>query len=199
MTAEAPGAAAPKIDRPFMAFQWWKELNGEREGKGQTGRDRAALARLRRSSPDEAMYEEATLRLFRALGFRNPNRLQRVATLAAILASVRKDEDDKRRPFGRQIGREKIDDDQTAALKIGRFKRLLDAQTEEEIATSFRRAIAILGRTANVREVARYVLFFDDERDEGRTRRQLVFDYYDAGEREADPPDAATPSNASAA
>jgi CRISPR system Cascade subunit CasB len=175
MTSEAP-----KYDPPFVAFRWWQALSGNREGKVQTGQDRAALARLRRASPDEAMCEETTLRLFRALGYKNPERLPRVATLAAVLATIR---EEKRGKFGRQIGREKIDDDQTAKVKIGRFKRLLDAQTEDEIATAFRRAIAILGDAANVREVAKYVLFFDDE----RTRRQLVFDYYGAGEGEANP------------
>jgi len=170
-----------KLDRPYLAFQWWETLNGKREGKGQTGKDRAALARLRRALPDEAMCEEATLRLFRALGYTSPNSLPRVATLAAVLATIR---DDKSGKFGRQIGREKIDDDQTAKLKILRFKRLLDAQTEEEIATAFRRAIAILGDAANVRDVAGYMLCFDNE----AKRRQLVFDYYGAGENQSNPP-----------
>jgi CRISPR system Cascade subunit CasB len=174
-----------KFDPPFIALQWWKALTGKREGKAQSGADRAALARLRRASPNEAICEEATQRLFRSLAYNNPDRLQRVATLAAVLATIREDGPGR---FGRQIGREKIDYDQTAKLKIGRFKRLLDAQTEDEIATAFRRAIAILGGAANVREVAKYVLFFDDERDDGRTRRRLVFDYYGAGEREAEPP-----------
>lgn len=169
-----------KFDPPFVAFRWWQALSGTREGKAQGGQDRAALARLRRASPDEAMCEEATLRLFRALGYRNPDRLPRVATLAAILATVR---EDKRGKFGRQIGREKIEDDQTAKLKVGRFKRLLDAQTEDEIATVFRRAIGILGDATDVRDVARYVLRFDDE----DTRRRLIFDYYGAGESEAGP------------
>lgn len=185
-----------QFNPPYLALQWWEALNGKWEGKRQTGEDRAALARLRRASPNEAICEEATLRLFRALGYKNPDRLPRVATLAAVLAAIR---EDGRGRFGRQIGREKIDDDQTAKLKIGRFKRLLDAQTEDEIATAFRRAIAILGGGANVREVAKYILFFDDERDDGRTRRQLVFDYYGAGEREAEPPGAEPAPTASAA
>ncbi len=184
-----------KSDPPYVAYQWWEALNGKWEGKRQTGEDRAALARLRRASPDEALCEEATLRLFRALGYTSPDRLLRVATLAAILATIRDDDRRSRRPFGRQIGREKIEDDQTATLKIGRFKRLLDAQTEDEIATAFRRAVAILGGAANVREVAKYVLFFDDE----RTRRQLVFDYYGAGEGESKSPKTEVQPVASAA
>lgn len=214
MTSETQDASASKFDRrPKAARKWWRHLNGLGEddapgdGEDTAGadekkklpKDRAALARLRRASPQDAMCEEATLRLFHALGFKSDKRLPRVATLAAVLATIRVD--DASRSFGRQIGRKPSEiykEDKTAALKLGRFKHLLDAQTEDEIATSFRRAIAILGRTANVRDVARYVLFFDDERDDGRTRRQLVFDYYGAGEREADPPDANAASKASA-
>ena len=157
----------------YLAFQWWKSLTGQGEGSSPSGKDRAARARLRRASPDEAMCEEATLRLFRKLGYKSPDRLPRVATLAMILAVIREDAGGR---FGNQIGREKIDDDQTAKLKIGRFKRLLDAQTEEEITTAFRRAIAILGGKAGVQDVAKYVLHFD----EGSERRRLVFDYYRA-------------------
>ena len=114
-----------KSDPPYVAYQWWEALNGKWEGTRQTGEDRAALARLRRASPDEAMCEEATLRLFRALGYKSPDYLLRVATLAAD-ARDNSRRRRRRRRFGRQIGREKIEDDQTARLKIGRFKRLLE-------------------------------------------------------------------------
>lgn len=172
----------PKIDPPFEALKWWRELNGASEGRGRNGKDRAALARLRRASPADAVYEEATLRLFRALGFEHPARLPRVAALAVALASIREDRPGR---FGRQIGREKFDDDRSAPLKIGRFKRLLDAESEDEIAVSFRRAIAILGDVASVRDVARIILGFDDE----GTKTSLVFDYYGARDFEPSRPE----------
>lgn len=187
MTEEATDAQAQKFDPAFATFLWWRSMNGEGDGKPQSGQDRAALARLRRASPQEAMTEEATLHLFRALRYKNPERLPRVATLAAVLSTIRQDRQGR---FGRQIGRALIDDEQSAALKLGRFKRLLDAQTEDEIATAFRRAIAILGGSANVRDVARYVLGFDDE----GVRRRLIFDYYAAGESESETASAEAPS-----
>lgn len=162
-------------DYGFIAFQWWRTLAGRHPDRRETGKDRAARARLRRASPAEAMCEEATLQLFLALGA-SKARLPRVATLACVLATIR---DDDRPRFGRCIGREKIDDEQSAKLSLLRFKRLLEATQEDEIAASFRRAIAIAGFTANVRDIAKLVFFFDDD----KTRRDLVFDYYGAGER----------------
>lgn len=166
-----------KSDAPEdVALQWWRTLTGNQPGRKETGKDRAARARLRRASPTDAMCEEATLQLFHALGL-HPLRLQRAATLAAILATIR--DDDGKRRFGRQIGREKIDDAQSAKLSMLRFRRLLDAGTEEEIATAFRRAIAIAGFVVNVRDVTRTILFWESE----TTKPRLVLEYYGAADR----------------
>jgi len=176
MSETTNGAEPP--DYGFIALQWWRTLTGHHPNKKETGGDRAARASLRRASPADAMCEDATLRLFRALGL-SQGKLARVATLAGILATIREDE---RQPFGRRIGREKIDDEQSAPLSLLRFKRLLDAETEDEIAIAFRRAIAIAGGTVNVRDAAKILLDFDNE----TTRRRLVLDYYGAGERDSD-------------
>lgn len=166
------------LDYGFIAFQWWQTLTGQHPSKKETGKDRAARARLRRALPEDAVCEEATLQLFRALRLPQ-SRLPRIATLAATLATVREDD---RLPFGRRIGREKIEDEQSASLSFLRFKRLLDAESEEEIATSFRRAIGIAGFSANVREIATLLLFWENE----ATRRRFIFDYYGAGGKAAD-------------
>lgn len=168
--------AAGEPDLGFIALQWWRTLTGQHPGKKETGKDRAARARLRRASPSDAVSEEATLQLLRALGLHS-SRLPRVAVLAAVLATVREDED--KRPFGRQIGREKIDDPQSAPLSMLRFRRLLEAESEDEIATAFRRAIAIAGFRANVRDVARTLLFWESD----KTGPRLVLDYYGAADR----------------
>lgn len=175
MSNRAAPTDAP--DYGFIAFQWWQTLVGRHPDKRETGKDRAARARLRRASPAEAMCEEATLKLFRALGA-SKARLPRVATLACVLATIH---DNDLPSFGRRVGRDKIDDEQSAKLSLLRFKRLLEATQEDEIAASFRRALAIAGFTVNVRDIARLVLFFDDD----KTRRDLVFDYFGAGERPA--------------
>lgn len=165
-------------DYGFAAVQWWQTLTGKHPTKNQSGKDRAARARLRRASPSDAICEEATLQLLRALKL-SRSKLPRVAALACVLATVREDEG---RPFGRAIGREKIDEEQSAKLSALRFKRLLEAETEEEITTSFRRAVGIAGFAANVRELAKLLLFWEHE----STKPRLIFDYYGAADRAAD-------------
>lgn len=159
-------------DHGRLARDWWTSLqpDGYRE-------DRAAIARLRRALPRDAMAHDATLMLFRALGYSNHQRgrLPRVATLACILACVR--EDKKEAKFASAIGRTSFDDVESAALKPLRFQRLVTADSEDEIARSFRRALAIIGNTVNVADLARIILFFEND----RTKQKLTFDYFGAG------------------
>lgn len=175
-----------------VARRWWRSLQTEtRDGSTKPG-DRAALARLRRASPLEAAMEEATLRLFRELGYRDSGRLARVATLAAVLAHIRAD--DEKTPLARAVGRPNIADREGAALKPLRFERLMQAQGEEEILRGFRRAVALLKGRANVADLARLVLDFDRE----ETRRDFAFDYFAAGVA-APGPDAGSDKDAEAA
>lgn len=170
-----------------VARDWWRSLQPD----AQTRRpgERAALSRLRRATPLEAAMQEATLRLFQRLRRVRPDlsrdHLPRVATLASLLAHIREDDRDTR--FARAIGRADFNDDDSAALKPLRFERLIAADGEEEITRAFRRAVAILGRRANVADLARIVFWFDKE----KTRRDLAFDYFGAGFAAPDDPGAA--------
>jgi CRISPR type I-E-associated protein CasB/Cse2 len=105
-----------------------------------------------------------------------------VAALACVLAKVREDTANSLDPrdsfFGRQIGRRTFEGKESAPLKPLRFKALLKAGTDEEIARGFQRAVLILRRRANVADLARTILWWD--RDE--TRARLAFDYYGAGD-----------------
>jgi CRISPR system Cascade subunit CasB len=168
-------AQEEEYDPGGIARRWWRELQDETgDGKRKPG-NRAALAQLRRASNIGAMAQDATLGLFRALRYRNPLRLPRVATLASLLASIRDDATEI--AFARAIGRRSFSEKDSALLKPLRFQRLVDSLEEEEILRNFRRAIDILGGSANVADLARIVLNFDDE----RTRQRLTFDYYGAG------------------
>ncbi len=142
----------PDLDsQADAAHRWWKALGPfeSKDGRKFPG-DRAALARLRRcSSPDEAAIEPATAKLFRDLGFntRMEAHLGRAATLAAVLAHVRKDGGGK---IALAIGARQGSDPSDALLKPNRFRTLMAARTDDEILTSFRRVVAMLDRTANV-------------------------------------------------
>ena len=172
--AAAPRAAQPSFDaRAKAALLWWQDLQPSGTQRG----DRAALARLRRAAPRDAMAQEATLALFKRMQYAAADfdTLPRVATLACTLAHVRKNADNKK--FASAIGRSSFEDAKSAAMKPLRFQRLVAAEGEDEIARGFRRAVALIDGKVNVFDLAKIVLSFDRE----ETKRRLVFDYYGAG------------------
>jgi len=147
---------------------WWEALQN----------DRAARAELRRcASVSEAMNVPATFDLFRSCGGTGPNDLAAIALTAAALAHVRDDDPDM--SIARRIGPDDPDKPETALLKPLRFRRLMEAVTEDERLTAFRRLAAIAGRKLNVADLARALLDWSENR-----QRRWVFDYWNAGNLE---------------
>jgi CRISPR system Cascade subunit CasB len=167
--AEPPRPAA-------IAAGWWRSLQSAPNGSGG---DRAALARLRHSATAmEAALEPATLDLARRLGT-DWRDLGRVAVTAAVLAHVRDDARD--RPAARQLGPIAGGD---AAMSWLRFRRLMQAGTEDEQVVAFRRAVALAGGRLNVHDLAGSLLAWSDDR-----RRRWILNYHNA------PPPAGEGSN----
>jgi CRISPR system Cascade subunit CasB len=150
---------------PHPALAWWQDLQ----------RGRGGVARLKRAMPTDAMMLEPTLRLFTWLGYTKRLKLPRVATLACVLASVREHAPGQR--FANTIGRKTLDDAESAKLKPLRFQRLVTAASEDEITLAFRRALAIAGPVVDVADLAKLILYFDND----STKRNLTFDYFGAG------------------
>lgn len=186
------------------ARRWWRDLQpksrraeveanggsdrpGEPDGFGLAPRhgDPAALARLRRASfPAEAMAEEATLDLFRRLGLTQADyrRLPRIAVIAMVLAHVREDApprpDGRRDPAIRAVGRTSVENEDSAALKPLRFRRLLGCRDDDDdgLAREMRRLVALAGRRINVGDLAASLFFWNEG-----TRTRWAFDYFAAG------------------
>ncbi len=156
-----------KEDIGDIARRWWNDYRprkpGETRGKSQS----AAFAKLRRAgNAIEAFLEPATFDLFRRLDSSRLSAKQqdRVAILAALLAHVREDAPDR---IARAIGPESPSDDigktdETAKLKYARFRRLLQA-TDDELLDQMRRLIRLLDGRANVADLARSVIFWNDK------------------------------------
>jgi CRISPR system Cascade subunit CasB len=168
----------PRFDEVSeRARKWWRDLQPDDDGaRGE----RAALARLRRAaSPLQAMTEEATLALFRKLGLASAERLPRVAVIAMVLAHVRKDAPSAggfRPPAIRAVGRTTLADADSATMSPLRFRRLLAARTEEELATAMRRLVALADCQINVGDLAASLFFWGD-----KVRTRWAFEYYAAG------------------
>ena len=170
---------AEKVD---AIYKWWKALQPSDGGKFRG--DRAALAKLKRaSSIMEAASEPATAELFNKLGFERhyaSTDLPRAALIAAVLAHIR--DDNRKDTLARAIGTPRGGEGTTALITPLRLKRLIAAREADDLLIAFRRAIAILGHTANVKDVAKQLLLWTaDDRTADSARTLFTFDYHNAG------------------
>jgi len=152
-----------------IAFDWWRRLT--RSDDSHLGQRRAALARIRRAAtPIEVMQEPEALRLIERLP-RNPDR---VAVLAGTLAFVRETDE---RSVARAIGRSSLDDEDSALMSEGRFRRLLQTQDTELMDTMRRLAHMAKGKL-NVRDLSSAILDWGEGYRGDRVKRRWIFDYY---------------------
>ena len=147
-----------------VAFNWWNELvNGAGPGGGS---HRGALARMRRAAtPLEVMQEPTALRLIARLP-RNP---ERVAILAGILAFVGATDS---QPVARAVGRTKLEDEHSALLSEGRFRRLMQVQ-DTELLEPMRRLVRMAKGRIHVYDLSQSILYWGD-----RVKKQWIFGYY---------------------
>lgn len=151
------------------AYGWWQRLT--RIDGPHLGQRRAALARIRRArTPIEVMLEPEALRLIQRLP-RNPDR---VAVLAGVLAFVRESDE---RSVARAIGRSSLDDEDSAPMSEGRFRRLLQTQ-DNEIMDAMRRLARMTKGKLNVQDLSTAILDWGDGDRGERVKRRWIFDYY---------------------
>ena len=154
-------------DRTRIASGWWFALQPRPDGSGG---DRGSLARLRRcTTAADAAMEPATLDLARQLGA-GWSLLGRVAVAAAVLAHVR--DDVRGASAARQLGPGPTGE---ATMSWLRFRRLLQAATEDEQVMAFRRAVALASGRMNVPDLAGSLLAWTEDR-----RRRWIMDYHNA-------------------
>jgi CRISPR system Cascade subunit CasB len=164
--------AERKKSQPERAALWWFNLQDTtEEGRVNPRADRAARARLRRAAPGDAMTDDAVNRLYRLLWGAEFElwKMKRTVRVALVLAHVR---GNIPQLFGEALG----EGGENAPLKPLRFKRLLQAGDEEDIIREFRRAVDLLGGSANVRNLAELLLNWGTE----KTRARFAFEYLGA-------------------
>ena len=155
-----------ETDSGVIAAEWWyKWIRDDPENQGVR---RAARARLRRArSPLEAIQVPEALQL--VVRFSNHRHRDRAAVLAGILAHV---EENEALPIARAIGLGSLDSDQRARMSEARFRRLLQFEALE-LLDPMRRLVRLADNKANVRDLSRSVLYWDDE-----TRKRWIYYYY---------------------
>lgn len=165
------------------ARQWWAELAGvaviktlEREGSVEVAQRRGnpgALARLRRAAtPVESVLDPEARSLVRRIGVNSSQRPERVARLASLLAHVR--EDDQRNKVAFALGGS---EEELRLMKPVRFRRLMLSESDDDLYLALRRAISMLGRKANVRDLSHAWLNWHHPMMGERIRIQWTFAY----------------------
>ena len=168
----------PSLGR--IALDWWSGLQVDSGKAARRGGNPGALARLRRADLVGAAMEEVTIDLFRRLTaiskLPRDNLFERTALIAAVLAHVSEHET---RRVAAAAG-EKNGGDQRVLHPL-RLRRLFAAWDMRECLIAFRRLVAVLGKKANVADLAESLLDWPDEWRGGERRRRWAFDYYGAG------------------
>lgn len=161
-------------DKSGIAWTWWRDLNPPEDSRNPG--NRAALALLRRAAePRQIWLVEAYDSLRRRLGGGQDGD-DRIAILAHVLAHVR-DEPRPARRFAAALGArpEGGIDARDHVMSPLRFKRLIEVVTPLDRMREYRRAVRLIGNRANVRDLARGILAWNDQ-----TRRRWSFDYFGA-------------------
>ena len=181
---------------------WWQALQRKwPDGTANSSADPGALARLRRAAtPLEAAQEPQTIALYRRLhgAHFDERKLEATAVVAAVLASIRTDaarrddstseasqgsvSSDSFRPpsTAELLGKVKVKGDQPVMSPL-RMRRLTSARDAKETLRGFREAIALLGGTAPVADVASSIFdWLDADRADARKTRWL-YHYHSAG------------------
>ncbi len=156
-----------------IARRWWQALQPD-PANGRPG-NRGALARLRRANLLEAMSQPETIQLFRACGQSRHEQLPRAALLAGVLAHVREDKGGAA-SIAQHLGPDDPAKPETALMSPLRFRRLIEAGTDEEELTQFRRMVALMGNTVPVADLAASLLDWGEQR-----RVRWTYDYWGAG------------------
>ena len=112
------------------------------------------------------MMEPEALRLIRRLPRRS---LDRAATVAGVLAFVTAHDASH---IIRSVGRTAFEDEKSATLSEGRFRRLLQLGADE-LLDPMRRLVRLNKGHANVGDLAKSILFWGDD-----VKKRWIFEYY---------------------
>jgi CRISPR system Cascade subunit CasB len=148
--------------------QWWETI------KNSSG-DRAILRRAH--SPDEAATTRPFFNLFRTIDEVEfpKNMSNRIVTFLPVIAGTlcHVDHNEPAKPVAKSMSMSsKAGSDRPRVSEI-RFQRLMRTDDRDELYLSLIRMVRLLGKTANVRDLAESILFWNE-----RTKKRWASLYY---------------------
>jgi CRISPR system Cascade subunit CasB len=163
----------PKSFPSDEIYQWWYDMQPANEGPGKPNR-RGELAELRRCKTlTEILLVPQFQSLRRVLQSEHFGYIPACAAVAGVLAHVKTHQETD--PFAVWLAQSKAKGAGPRLSEL-RFRRLIRLQSHDDLFTEMVRVLTQADATANVRQLARDVYFWND-----RTRRDWTFGYYDAG------------------
>jgi CRISPR system Cascade subunit CasB len=141
-------------------YEWWRQNLAPQQDNGSV---RGFRARLRRAeNAVDAAAEPLFIDLYDLLE-RRPDPIA-LAHLTCVLALVKQHEDTR---IAQKFGGD------PAPLSSLRFQRLIRSREQADLAVALRRALPLIGHSANVRALSSDFLGWDD-----RARTRWCFDYF---------------------
>lgn len=137
---------------------WWESLE---DYKGE----RAELCRC--STPTEVLLCPAFYNIAEPLEEVGASKRESIAAVIGLLANIRQDSAQLSVPKAMAQG------DNKPTVSSLRFRRLLEAQTIDELYPLMRRVLGLLDKTANVVDLAASVYDWDNE-----TRKRWAYEYF---------------------
>lgn len=157
---------SPESPETALLREWHHDLIGP-EKRGQR-------AGLRRTKVEEAILEPEFYRLVQRLGISPeelaPEQMEGLAALAVLAAEL--DKDTPNRSLGHSLGSTPPGSSRPPVSEA-RFRRLLTTMELKPRFNVLRRLIPLLGRSADLQQVAAVLLDWTSNR-----QRQLAYDYY---------------------
>ena len=146
-------------------LEWWRENIADRD----SGHARALSARLRRADAAGVLTEPQVHRLAKRLRI-GPARAGELVRLVQVLAHVRSDHSQS---LAQRLGGSE------PTMSQLRFQRLLRTDTAG-LAEALRRALAMVDRTCNVRDLSWVVRLWEQPEQGDAVRARWAFDYFDS-------------------
>ncbi|MCX2842583.1 type I-E CRISPR-associated protein Cse2/CasB [Microbulbifer thermotolerans] len=161
-----------------VVLHWWEKLQGinPHERNKKQGNQRGARAELRRCySLDAVLLTEAFRNLWMALaqtGRRRDRDILAWACVAAALAEVRGQPDDKTVTFAKCLGAQKEKSGKPFMSEL-RFARLQKSRDGDDFLTRLRRALALINKKAPVLSLADDILHWFYEHEGHQSARPM--------------------------
>lgn len=162
-------------------YDWWRMIAEVHDPSRKEHGDRAGRAMLRRApditavtlcAPYQRLYQK--VRTADESAWSREHRRDGLAAAIGLLVHVEREED---RPLAAGMSRE-VAKGERAELSELRFQRLLESPDLDALFRALRRALPLMGRSANVMDLVNDVIDWSDPRRRDDVKKRWAYSYH---------------------